>query len=82
MKIHGGAMKTPSIENGRTQPRIMDESFLAILARGSAMTIVERHAPDIRNRDALVEAIARVVLIGLEGHVRLYATGQSKEVPE
>lgn len=59
-----------------------DESLLAILARSSAVAIVERHARDLRDREKLVEAIARLALIGLEGHVRLYAAKRSGEVPE
>jgi len=46
-----------------------DESLLALLARSSGVAIVERHAGDVGNREALVDAITRVVLIGLEGHV-------------
>jgi hypothetical protein len=57
-----------------------DESLLAILARGSAVAIVDRHAPDVRNREALVEAIARLAFIGLEGHVGLWE--QSNELPQ
>jgi hypothetical protein len=50
-----------------------DESLLSTFARSSAVAIVDRHARDVRNRDALVEAIARLALVGLEGQVRLYA---------
>jgi hypothetical protein len=50
-----------------------DECLLDIPPRSSAVAIVERHAPDLRNREAPAEAIARPALIGLEGQVRLYA---------
>ena len=49
-----------------------NESLLDAVAYGSAVAIVERHASDVRNREALVEAIAHLARIGLEGHVRLY----------
>ncbi|HLJ95900.1 MAG TPA: hypothetical protein VKU02_22185 [Gemmataceae bacterium] len=55
---------------------MQDESLLAILARSSAVAIVDRHARDVRNREALVEAITRLALIGLEGHLRLFELRQ------
>ena len=57
-----------------------DDSLLAILARGSAVAIVDRYARDVRNREALVEAIARLALVGLEGQVRLYAADLKSSV--
>jgi hypothetical protein len=53
-----------------------NESLLANLARSSAVTIVDRHARDVHDREALVEAIARLVRMGLEGHVRLFTAEQ------
>jgi hypothetical protein len=52
-----------------------DDSLLATFAHNSAAAIVDRHA---RDREALVEAIARIVLLGLEGHVRLFEAEQSR----
>lgn len=53
-----------------------NESLLDALAHDSAVAIVERHAGDVRNKEALVEAIARLTRIGLEGHVRLFEAQQ------
>jgi len=57
-----------------------NESLLDALARNSAIAIVERHACDVRDRAALVEAIARLARLGLEGHVRLFQARQ-RELP-
>jgi len=57
-------------------PVTKNDSLLAALARSSAVAIVNRHARNVPNRDALVEAIARLALIGLEGHVCLFALRQ------
>lgn len=55
-----------------------NESLLDALAHDSAVAIVERHGGDVCNRDALVEAIARLARLGLEGHVRLFELQQSE----
>ena len=57
-----------------------NESLLDALAHNSAVAIVERHAGDVRNKEALVEAIARLARLGLEGHVRLFEA-QQREPP-
>ncbi|SPE17884.1 hypothetical protein SBA5_1140016 [Candidatus Sulfotelmatomonas gaucii] len=57
-----------------------NESLLDALAHDSTVAIVDRHAADVRNREALIEAIARLTRLGLEGHVRLFQA-QQREVP-
>ena len=57
-----------------------DQSMLATLARSSAVSIVERYAGDVRDRAGLVEAIARLALIGLEGNVALWEASGSANV--
>ena len=55
-----------------------NESLLDALAHDSAVAIVDRHAADVRNREALIEAIARLTRLGLEGHVRLFQAQQKE----
>ena len=55
-----------------------NESLLDALAHNSAVAIVERHAGDVRDKEALVEAIARLARLGLEGHVRLFEAQQQE----
>ncbi len=50
----------------------MNDPTLDQLARHTARDILKRHAPDCLDRQPLVEAIARLARLGLEGHVRLY----------
>jgi len=57
-----------------------NESLLDALAHDSAVAIVDRHAADVRNREALIKAIACLTRLGLEGHVRLFRA-QQKEPP-
>jgi hypothetical protein len=60
-----------------------DEALLGILARRSALAIVERYASDVHDRKGLMEAIERLVRLGLEGSVRLWAqeTGAGEQRP-
>jgi len=57
---------------------MVKESLLYNLARSSAVSIVERHASDLRNKEPLIEAVARIVLLGLQGHVKLFTQGQNE----
>jgi hypothetical protein len=53
-----------------------NQSLLEARAKSTALHIVERHAPDCRNRQALLDAIARITLRGLEGHIGLFEAQQ------
>jgi hypothetical protein len=55
----------------------LDAPVLTVLARSSAVSIVDRHAPGIRDREALIDAIARLALIGLENSVGLWMAEQA-----
>ncbi|HLN31744.1 MAG TPA: hypothetical protein VK395_28650 [Gemmataceae bacterium] len=59
-----------------------NESLLDALARDSAVAIVDRHAADVRNREALIKAIARLTRLGLEGHVRLFRVQQKESATD
>jgi hypothetical protein len=50
----------------------MNDPTLDDIARYTAEDILTRHAPDCLKRPALIEAIARLARLGLEGHLRLY----------
>jgi hypothetical protein len=52
---------------------------LDAIARETARDILLRHAPDCLDRCALCEAIAHLARLGLEGHLRLYQSGQQQE---
>ncbi len=52
----------------------MDDPTLDDLSRRTARDILKRHAPDCLDRQPLIQAIARLARLGLEGHVRLYQT--------
>jgi hypothetical protein len=80
MKKPNRWMETALCGAARGQASVMDDCLLAVLARSSALAIVDRHARDVRSPEALVEAITRVVLLGLEAHVRLWE--QSREEPK
>lgn len=58
-----------------------NEPFLDAVALCTARAIVERHAPDCADRQALLRAIARVARQGLDAHVRLFETQQSPATP-
>jgi hypothetical protein len=79
MKKPNRWMETPLCGAARGQAGMIDAGLLAVLARASAVAIVDRYASDVRDREGLVEAIARVTLIGLDGHARLYAAERSIE---
>ncbi len=50
----------------------MNDRTLDEFARRTARDILKQHAPDCIHRQPLLEAIARLARLGLEGHVRLY----------
>jgi hypothetical protein len=53
-------------------------SFLDRIARRTALDIVDLYADTgVPDRQGLVEAIARLARLGLDGHVRLFETQQS-----
>jgi hypothetical protein len=53
---------------------VRNEPLLHAVARRTALDIVNRHAKDCPNRDALIEAVAHLARRALEGHVRLYVS--------
>jgi hypothetical protein len=69
-------IERPFLEMVPTPGSVKDEFLLASIAHSSGVAIVDRHARDVRDREALVEAIARLALIGLQGHVRLFEAEQ------
>jgi hypothetical protein len=54
-----------------------NELFLDAVAVCTAREIVNRHAPDCADREALIAAIARVQRRGLDAALRLYQTQQA-----